>query len=549
MPQSISNEVAATIAREVAKALRPTLQPGLAESVRRGGNRNTFSGNAAAATRPSHWVCGKRECGYSNFARRQTCRSCGAPRRGTTSTRPSPPSPTTSTGRAYGSAAGGGVSDGRSFASAARGAVPLGEFVRQAGKAADRKLAKKVAHPGGEGEQKPNWFDLTVQDEDTVVVDGGAASSTDDKSATCNSAEAEPADPQDSPLDMAALQEKLNVNKAMLRAAQRQGLGPGDSAFDGAKKGVDQITARMAERRKHTEPSPMALVRARRQLDKAVAARSALDEELARLQSEFEENVAKLDKKYEDVDTRIASHESKVNSIKHAFGGHRPPCQAAHALRTSTTSLGKLAPQIADIVNLLRGDPKYKDKLAEVDAVSMGLSHIHDQLSGAVGSLDDDVDEFGFVRDPEENDDSDDDLEGDDDDDDEEDDACMDCVTDPTELQHIAETGVASPPAAATTTQPANGGSADVGEPTPPASKPLAKHAKPTCKAKSLANKLVDEIRSRRGVRKEVGKTRTSRTVHVTGGATAPMPTAMRDTPEAAQEGHPLTEGQAAAEL
>ncbi len=545
MPQSISNEVAATIAREVAKALRPSLQLGVADSMRRGGSRSTSSGNTAAAPRPNDWVCGKRDCGYSNFARRQTCRSCGAQRRGATSTRPTHPSPTTSTGRTYGSTTGGGVSEGRSFATAARGAVPLGEFVRQSGKAADRKIAKKATHPSGEGEQKPNWFDLTVRDEDTVVGDSAAASSTDGKSGTGTSAEAEQADSQNVPLDMAALQEKLNVNKAMLRAAQQQGLGPGDSAFDGAKKGVDQITARMAEKRKHTEPSPMALVRARRQLDKALAARSALDDELIRLQREFEENVAKLNKKYEDVDMRIASHESKVNSIKHAFGGHRPPCQAAHTLRTTTTCLGELAPQIADIINLVRGDPRYQDSIAKVEAVSTGLSHIHNQLSGAVDSLDDDVDEYGFVRDPEDDGDS----EDGDDEDDVGDDASMDHATDPAEQQPTAAAEGSTPPAAPTPAQLANCGLAEAAELAPPAVKPTGKQTKPTFKAKSVASKLVEEIRNRRGVRKDAGKTRSTRTVQVAGGATAPMPAAMHDTSEAAQEGNPLMEGEGAAEL
>ncbi len=547
MPQSISNEVAATIAREVAKALRPSLQFGGADPMRRGGGRSTSTGNNAATSRPSDWVCGKRDCGYSNFARRQSCRSCGAPRRGSTSSRPTHPSPTTSTGRTYGSAAGGGVSEGRSFASAARGAVPLGEFVRQSGKTADRKHANKATHSSGEGEQKPNWFDLTARDEDTVVVDSGAASSADAKSGTGASAEAEAeqADSQKVPLDMAGLQEKLNVNKAMLRAAQQQGLGPGDSAFDGAKKGVDQIMARMAEMRKHTEPSPMALVRARRQLDKAVAARSALDNELLRLQREFEENVAKLDKRYEEVDMRIASHQSKVDNIKHAFGGHRPPCQAAHTLRTTTTSLGELAPHIADIVNLVRGDPKYQDSIAKVEAVSTGLSHIHNQLSGAVDSLDDDVDEYGFVRDPEDDDDSEDGG----DDDDLGDDASMDHATEPIEQQPTTAAENATPPAAPPCTRPADGGQAEAPELDPTTFKSPGKQYKSTLKAKSMASKLVEEIKNRRGVRKEMGKARSARAVQVAGGATAPMPTAMHDTSRAAQEGTPLTEGSGAAEI
>ncbi len=395
-----------------------------------GGRRNAGRGGPAVVgavgmRREGDWAC---RCGYSNFSYRLACRQCSAPRqsgprpgnRGAAAGAQKSPAPAgAAAGGGRGAARGGGVSEGRSFASVVRQPAPAQkEFTRQQGKGElhvqGNKGNEARTSGGGTGAPRPTWYDLTRGDADTAVGADqrrGATAAEDEDLEDDEADQRAGAEEQD--VDVAELQRKVAQDKGMLKTLQKQGRGPGDGAYDGVQANLDSLVARLeAAKPKDAAPTGRSLQRAQALLDKAVAARGRLSDELQEAEAEFHRKLDQYKAKFVEVDARIDLHTAKVANIKAAIGGDVAPKQVRRAKQVvgeASTRFNNIAPKFHDLMARIGQCPQF-DEAIRNDATSLHdeLRDFQDALkfTGEVlgDELDADVDELGFTIDHDDSD-------------------------------------------------------------------------------------------------------------------------------------------------
>ncbi len=177
-----------------------------------------------------------------------------------------------------------------------------------------------------------------------------------------------------------------------------------------------------AAKPKDAEPTGRSLQRAQALLDKAVAARSKLSDELQEAEADFHRKLEQFKAKFADVDARIAHHTAKVADIKAAIGGGAAPKQVRRAKEVvgeAATRFDGIGPKFHELMARI-GQSPLCDEALRSDALALHkelweikdiLAHTGDVLGD---DLDADVDEFGFAVDHDDSDYEDDTDEEDD---------------------------------------------------------------------------------------------------------------------------------------
>ncbi len=423
MPELDSASLA-KLADEISKRLSGAANNGNRhEAGRMGGPRGNGGGNSGRA---GDWMC--KSCGHSNFSNRSACRSCGSGRpgkgKGGGKQRPqqqaaldqSPTTRRTPGGKGLGGRPSGGVSAGKSYLAAAREPARLAEFIRPPGaKAANLHGGTRNSSAFKPRAGKANWFDLSVDDADTVVAEpmpeGARQAVPASQSATgTSSGTGEPAQ-----AEREELQQQIQRKKKLLKYLEAQGFGADDKTVIYEKAEVERITSLLDEDRLGSPPSGSKLDRAERQLRKAQQARAALDDELKEIEAAYDQQLDLIDQKYKDVDARIALHTASVKRIKAQLGGPaKVPKRLCEGISNAIELLGSLGPTLGVIFEAAQSNPKVLGEGIDTGEQMRKISAVYDILgqcdngewpTESSDSEDEDDDEDDDEEDEEEEDD------------------------------------------------------------------------------------------------------------------------------------------------
>ncbi len=393
------------------------------------GRTDSAGAGTAGERRAGDWPC---QCSYLNFGFRSSCRQCGKPRRSATTSgshgaaanpRRGPAPIGTAAGGGRGAVRGGGVSEGRSFAAVVKQpANRAREFARDLGKGEphDSKGGEVKSSGGGvPAPARPTWYDLTRGDASTALGADSRQGAADDDQVGDEEGQPQRADGEGT--DVAELQRRINQDKAMLKALRKQGRGPGDGAHDGVQANLDALLAQVeAAKPREAGPTGRSLQRAQALLDKAVAARKKLDEDLEAAQAEFQDKLDRFRTSYAEVESRIEHHTAKVADIKAAIGGEAAPGQVRRAkeyVDGVATRLNDVAPRFHDLLaRVVSQDPSLQAAAAVIHDEFKEVTGLLLNTGRALGeNLNEKVDEFGFLVGDDDSDAEDDtDEEGDD---------------------------------------------------------------------------------------------------------------------------------------